>query len=75
MSKILVKVVEGKCQGGYHKLGDIFEIDYEDALTPQGMCLGAFGSAFPYIMILLGDGEFRWGKTKNKFFLGWKMRV
>lgn len=66
MSKILVKVVEGKCQGGYHKLGEIFEIDYEDALTPQGMCLGAFGSVFPYIMVLLGDGEFRWEKTKNK---------
>ena len=66
MSKISVKVVEGKCQGGYHKLGEIFEIDYEDALTPQGMCLGAFGSVFPYIMILLGDGEFRWEKAKNK---------
>ena len=67
MSKILVKVVRGKCQGGYHRIGDIFEIDYDDALTPQGMCLGAFGSVFPYIMILLGDGEFRWEeKTKTK---------
>jgi len=66
MSKVLVRVVGGKCQGGYHKIGDIFEIDYDDALTPQGMCLGAFGSVFPYIMILLGDGEFRWEETKNK---------
>lgn len=65
MSKILVRVVEGTCQGGYHKIGDTFEIDYDDALTPEGMCLGAFGSVFPYVMILLGDGEFRWEKTKS----------
>lgn len=66
MSKILVRVVEGECQGGYHKIGDTFEIDYEDALTPQGLCLGAFGSIYPYIMILLGNGEFRWEETKTK---------
>jgi len=66
MSKILVRVVGGKCQGGYHKIGDAFEIDYDDAMTPQGICLGAFGSIFPYIMILLCDGEFRWEETKTK---------
>lgn len=66
MSKITVTVVDGICQGGYHKVGDIFEIDYADALTPKGMCLGAFGSVFPYIMILLGDGKFRWEKTTSK---------
>ena len=66
MGKILITVAEGKCQGGHHKIGDKFEIDYDDALTPKGMCLGAFGSVFPYIMILLGDGKFRWEKTKTK---------
>ena len=66
MSKITVKVVEGECQGGYHKIGDTWEIDYDDALTPQGMCLGAFGAVFPYVMILLGDGEFHWEETKTK---------
>jgi len=66
MSKILIRVVRGKCQGGYHKIGEIFEIDYDDPMTPQGMCLGAFGSIFPYIMVLSCDGEFSWEKTKTK---------
>ena len=66
MSKISVTVVEGKCQGGYHKIEDAWQIDYEDAKTPEGMCLGAFGSIFPYVMILLGDGKFRWEETKTK---------
>ena len=66
MNKILARVVEGKCQGGYHKIGDTFEIDYDDALTPQGLCLGAFGSIYPYIMILLGDGKFPWEEKKTK---------
>jgi len=66
ISKVLVKVVGGKCQGGQHKKGDTFEIDYENPMTPQGMCFGAFGAVFPYINILLGNGEFRWEKTKTK---------
>ncbi|MDH5770919.1 MAG: TIGR04076 family protein [Candidatus Bathyarchaeota archaeon] len=65
MSRILVRVVGGKCSRGYHKIGDTFEIDYDDATTPQGICLGAFGSIFPYIMVLLCDGEFFWSKTKK----------
>ena len=36
MSKISVRVVEGKCQGGYRKIGDTFEIDYDDPVTPPG---------------------------------------
>ncbi len=69
MSKILIRVVGGKCQGGYHKIGDIFEIDYDDALTPPGICIGAFASIIPYLMVLSCDGEFTWEedtKTKTK---------
>jgi len=66
MSKISVKVVGGKCQGGYHKIGDTFEIDYDDPTTPKGICIYAFGSIFPYIMILLSDGGFRWEETKTR---------
>jgi len=65
MSRILVEVVGGKCQGGRHKIGDKFEVDYDDPATPAGICLGAFGSIFPYIMVLLGDGQFRWEETKT----------
>ena len=66
MRKILVKVVRGKCQGEYHKIGDTWEIDYEDAMTPEGMCLGAFGAVFPYVMMLVGNGEFRWEESETK---------
>ena len=63
MRKILIRVVGGKCQEGYHKVGDTFEIDYEDPLTPQGMCFGAFGSVYPYVMVLSCDGVFPWEKN------------
>jgi uncharacterized repeat protein (TIGR04076 family) len=66
MAKVVVKVVEGACQGGYHNLGDTFEIDCRDALTPEGMCLGAWGSVFPYVMVLLGDGEFYWSDDRKR---------
>jgi len=66
MAKVVVKVVEGRCQGGYHKVGDVFEIDCKDALTPGGMCLGAWGSVFPYVMVLLCDGEFYWSDNRKR---------
>ena len=37
MSKISVRVVEGKRQGEYRKIGDTFEIDYDDPVTPPGI--------------------------------------
>jgi uncharacterized repeat protein (TIGR04076 family) len=47
MSKIVVTVVGGECQGSYHRIGDRWEIE---SLTPQGMCLGAWGSILPYVL-------------------------
>jgi len=35
-------------------------------MTPQGMCLDAFGSIFPYIMVLTCDGEFSDEEPKTK---------
>jgi len=66
MRKILVRVVGGKCPWGNHKIGDTFEIDYDDPMTPQGICLGAFGSILPSIMVLSCDGVFSWEETKTK---------
>ena len=66
MAKVVVKVVRGRCQGGYHKVGDVFEIDSKDALTPGGMCLGAWGSVFPYVMVLLCDGKFHWSDDRKR---------
>jgi uncharacterized repeat protein (TIGR04076 family) len=66
LSTIRVRVVQGTCQGGYHQIGDTWDIDCGDAMTPEGLCLGAFGAVFPYVMILLGNGEFYWEETGIK---------
>jgi uncharacterized repeat protein (TIGR04076 family) len=65
MSKIVVTVVEGKCQGGNHRIGDKWEFEW---LTPQGICLGAWGAIFPYVMALNYGGGISWtdGPLKEK---------
>jgi uncharacterized repeat protein (TIGR04076 family) len=56
-----ISIVKGKCQGGYHKLGDKFIVDH---LTPP-MCLGAWNAIAPYVTTLLYDGNFPWEKEKG----------
>ncbi len=63
MSKVVVTVVGGECQGGHHRIGDRWEIE---SLTPQGMCLGAWGAVFPYVMVLDCDGGFSWEDVPTK---------
>ena len=49
------------------QIGDTFEIDYDDTLTPEGVCIGAFAAILPYVTVLSCDGEFPWEKeTKTK---------
>ena len=59
----VVTVVGGTCQGGHHQIGDRWEID---SLTPEGMCLGAWGAVFPYVMALELGGEFSWEEVPTK---------
>jgi len=63
MTKIFVTVIGGKCQGGHHQIGDSFEIE---SVTPEGMCLGAWGAIFPYVTVLECDGEFPWEEVGTK---------
>ena len=58
-----VTVVDGKCQGGHHHVGDGWEIE---SFTPGGMCLGAWEAIFPYVMALDLDGEFSWEEVPTK---------
>jgi uncharacterized repeat protein (TIGR04076 family) len=60
---IKVAVVDGKCQGGHHQVGDGWGID---SLTPGGMCLGAWGAIFPYVLTLGLEGEFSWEEIPTK---------
>ena len=59
----VVTVVGGVCQGGHHRVGDNWEIE---SLTPGGMCLGAWGAVFPYVMALDMGGEFSWEEVPTK---------
>jgi len=63
MGKIVVTVVGGKCQGGYHETGDRFEIE---SVTPEGICLGAWGSIYPFVVVLACNGEFPWEEVKTR---------
>lgn len=60
--QVEVKVIKGKCQGGIHKIGDTFTVDWA---TPQGVCLGAWNSLSPCIITLLCGGNFPWEKEKG----------
>jgi uncharacterized repeat protein (TIGR04076 family) len=60
---VKVSVVEGKCQGDHHKIGDSWTIE---SVTPQGMCLGAWGAVYPYVMALDLDGGFSWEEDPSK---------
>jgi len=63
MAKVIVKAIEGECQGGFHKIGDEFEFT---RTSPGGLCLGALGTILPYVRVLLCGGEFRWAPQKTK---------
>jgi uncharacterized repeat protein (TIGR04076 family) len=60
---VRVSVVDGKCQGGHHKVGDSWEIN---SVTPGGICLGAWGAVYPYVMALDLGGEFSWEEVPTK---------
>jgi uncharacterized repeat protein (TIGR04076 family) len=61
--KAKVRVIDGKCSGGFHKVGGTYEIG---ATTPKGMCLAAFGVVAPFLGILHCNGEFPWSNNGTK---------
>jgi len=63
---VKITVVEGKCQEDQHKVGDTWTIGYK---TPKGICLGAWGAVYPYVMALNLGGSFSWKKESAKIKL------
>ena len=51
-----------KCPNG-HKVGDEFMVRRK---TPEGICLGAFGTLLPYITTLRFGGAFPWEKAEGE---------
>jgi uncharacterized repeat protein (TIGR04076 family) len=37
-----------------------------ESVTPEGMCLGAWGAVYPYVMALDLDREFSWKPEPSK---------
>ena len=58
--QVQIKVIKGKCQGGVHKLGDTFNVEWA---TPEGVCLGAWNALSPCVIALLRGGDFPWEKA------------
>ena len=57
--QIRITVKRGKCQGGIHKIGEVFTVGWT---TPEGMCLGAWNAVSPPVITLLCGGNFPWEK-------------
>jgi uncharacterized repeat protein (TIGR04076 family) len=49
-----ITVKGGKCQGGTHRVGQVFTIE---RTTPEGMCLGAWNAIAPQVTTLRCGGN------------------
>jgi len=58
-----ITMIEGKCQGGHHVVGDSWVVE---KVTPKGICIHAWNSLSTYLLHLDMDGEF-WGDEPHKF--------
>ena len=61
---VRVKVIsqKGHCAAG-HKVGDEWLVGEK---TPEGMCIFAFASLFPFMTPLIYGGAFPWEKDPDK---------
>lgn len=59
---VVITIKRGKCQGGFHNIGDMFTVE---STTPSGMCLGAWNAVAPYVCALLFGGNFPWEQEKG----------
>ena len=57
MKRVVAKVVSGKCNQSFHRVGDTFVISQR---TPEGMCTSAFDGMFPLVFALQCGGKFFW---------------
>ena len=62
MKKVVARVTSGKCNQGFHRVGDSFVIG---EFTPEGMCTSAFDAIFPLVLTLQCGGEFFWEHNRR----------
>lgn len=59
---VRITVKDGVCQGGIHRVGQVFTVD---ETTPEGICLGAWEAIAPYLFTLRYGGDFPWEDEKG----------
>lgn len=62
--KVKLTVLESKCRGGYHKVGDTYIV--EDICPP--ICHELWQCIYPNIYVLLNNGNLDYGDIKAKKF-------
>ena len=62
--EVRAKVIsqKGTCANG-HKVGDEFLLS---RTTPEGICLSALNSFYPYVRTLMFGGKFPWSQDPDK---------
>lgn len=64
MKKVKLTILESKCRGNYHKIGDIFIV--EDICPP--ICHELWQSIYPSVYTLLNNGELDYENIRAKKF-------
>lgn len=64
MGKVRITVLESKCRCGYHKKGDIYEV--EDICPP--ICHELWQNIYPSVYTLLNGGDLDFGDERRKMF-------
>ena len=64
MGKVRITILESKCRGGYHKRGDIYEV--EDVCPP--ICHELWQNIYPSVYTLLNGGDLDFGDERRKEF-------
>lgn len=67
MPKVRIEILESNCRGGYHKKGDIYEV--EDICPP--ICHELWQNIYPSVYVLLNGGTLDFGECKKKEFRLW----
>lgn len=64
MGKVRITVLESKCRCGYHKKGDIYEV--EDICPP--LCHELWQNIYPSVYTLLNGGDLDFGDERRNEF-------
>ncbi|XMB67050.1 TIGR04076 family protein [Mycoplasmatota bacterium zrk1] len=62
--KVKLTVLESKCRGNYHNVGDVYTV--EDICPP--ICHEFWQGMYPSIYVLLNNGDLDYGNIKAKKF-------